>query len=354
MSGTVPPPPPGSDGWPSTVPPAVPPTSPAAGVRRVASAYQRPAVVDPAADVPLQQVTAPAPTTPPAGSTTVHAPVPPPPDAGTTSPQPSFAPHQPTQQIPPAAPYAAQGAPYPPAYASRPAYAAQPAPVPPASAAATQVQQPVYAQQPAAPPPPAGYAGPGAVGAPPPPPGPSRRRRRLSAGWIAFIAVDAVLIITMVVLAVQIFGSPSPTASDTGGTPVASQEPSPSASEEAPMQGEVLAHFAAPSQNITCSVYADGASCGIAQLNQQPAPTEGCDGTTGYVVTVDGEGQVAQPCVPADEQPEAAGDDVDVLDYGDSITEGDYTCTSEETGMSCTHDPTGKGFSLARAGIGTS
>ncbi|MCZ2261909.1 hypothetical protein [Isoptericola sp. QY 916] len=195
---------------------------------------------------------------------------------------------------------------------------------------------------------------PAAVGAPPPPPAAPRRRRRLSAGWIAFIAVDVVLIVTMVVLAVQMFGAPSPTAPQAGGAPVASQEPSASASEEAPMQGEVLARFAAPSKNITCSIYDDGVSCGIAQLNQQPAPMEGCDGTTGYVVTVDGEGKVAQPCVPKDQQPKAAGDDADVLEYGDSITEGDYTCTSEDTGMSCTHDPTGNGFSLARAGIGTS
>ncbi|MEU2199517.1 hypothetical protein [Isoptericola sp. NPDC019482] len=162
------------------------------------------------------------------------------------------------------------------------------------------------------------------------------------------------LIVTMVVLAVQMFGAPSPTVPQADGAPVTSQEPSPSASEAAPMQGEALAHFAAPSQNITCSIYADGASCGIAELNQQPAPTEGCDGTTGYVVTVDGEGDVAQPCVPKGEQPTKAGGDVDVLEYGDSITEGEFTCRSEDTGMSCTHDPTGNGFSLARAGIGAS
>lgn len=347
MSGTVPPPPPGTDGRPPSLPPSVP--SPAGGVRRVASAYQRPAAVDPRAEVPLQQVTAPAPATPPAGASTVHAPVPPPPDAGATAPQappqPAYQPAaQHTQQLPPAVP-SAPPASAPPAYTAQPAYAPQPSYAPAPAAAATQVQQPVYAQQPAAQ---AGYT------APPAPPAPPRRRRRLSAGWIAFIAVDAVLIVTMVVLAVQMFGAPSPTAPQAGGAPVASQEPAPSASEEAPMQGEALAHFAAPSKNITCSIYADGASCGIAQLNQQPAPMEGCDGTTGYVVTVDGAGEVAQPCVPKGEQPTAATDDVDVLEYGDSITEGDFTCRSEDTGMSCTHDPTGNGFSLARAGIGTS
>ncbi|WP_139820981.1 hypothetical protein [Krasilnikoviella flava] len=340
----------------------MPPTSPAAGVRRVASAYQRPTVVDPWADVPLQQVTAPAaaappprpepaaaaPTTPPAGAATVHAPVPPPPEPAVAA-QPTYPPaHQATQQIPPTPAYSPQAAPYPPAYSAQPAYAAQPAPVPPA--AATQVQQPVHAQQATATHAPAGYAAPAAA----PPPAPPRRRRRLSAGWIAFIAVDVVLIAMAVVFAVQIFSSSSPDAPAADAGTVASPTPSASASAQEPMQGEVLAHFAAPSKNIACSIYADGASCGIAQLNQQPAPTEGCDGTTGYAVTVDAEGTVAQPCVPANEQPEAAGDDVDVLDYGDSITEGDYTCTSEETGMSCTHDPTGKGFSLARAGIGTS
>jgi len=372
MSGTVPPPPPGSDGRP----PSVPPSSPAAGVRRVRSAYQRPAVVAPEAVVPLQQVTAPAPATPPAGAATVHAPVPPPPDAA-----PAPAP-QATQQFAPAAAPAQQAASYPPAPTAGPGYPTQtahptqagypaqgystqgyptqgypaqaprPAAVPPATAA-TQVQQPVPAAPPAGAQPPAGYAASSAAAPPPPPP--ERRPRRLSAGWIAFIAVDVVLIAMAAVFAVQIFNSSSPTATKAGGDTVATT-PAPSASEEPaePMQGEVLARFAAPSKNITCSVYADGVSCGIAQLNQQPAPTEGCEGTRGYVVTVDAEGTVDQPCVPASEQPKAAGGDVDVLEYGDSITEGDFTCASDETGMSCTHDPTGKGFSLARAGIGTS
>ncbi|MGF0116242.1 hypothetical protein ACQFYA_07925 [Promicromonospora sp. Marseille-Q5078] len=194
------------------------------------------------------------------------------------------------------------------------------------------------------------------MGAPPPPPRAPGRRRRLSGGWIAFIAVDVVLVVAMVVFAVQMFTAPSPGGAQAGADTAASPTPSASASAsaEAPMQGEPLAHFAAPSTNITCSIYADGASCGIAELNQQPAPTEGCDGTTGYVVTVDADGKVAQPCVPAKDQPKAAGGDVDVLDYGDSITEGDFTCRSEDTGMSCTHDPSGNGFSLARAGIGTS
>ncbi|MFE6969639.1 hypothetical protein [Isoptericola sp. NPDC057653] len=365
MSGTVPPPPPGHDGRPPTVPPA-------AGVRRVASAYQSPSAVDPMAEVPLQQVTAPAAMAAPAAPT-AHAPVPPPPDAApSTTPAPPV--YQPTQQIPPAS-YGQQPsyAPAPPSVpAGQPGYPAQPGYAAPTGyqsgyepayqggyqaaqaqpVAATQVQQPVYTQPaPAAQPP--GGAYPGAGAAVPPPPEPPRRRR-LSAGWIAFIAIDVVLIALAAVFAVQILTSSSPNPPDAGADAVTTPAPSVSASEDAPMQGAALAKFAAPSKNITCTIYADGVSCGIAQLNQQPAPVDGCDGTTGYVATVDSDGNVKLPCVPTDQQPKKAGGKVDTLDYGKSLTEGDFTCTSEQTGMSCTHDPTGKGFSLARAGIGQS
>ncbi|MFD6177845.1 MULTISPECIES: hypothetical protein [unclassified Isoptericola] len=341
MSGTVPPPPPGHDGRPPTVPPP-------AGVRRVASAYQRPSAVDPMAEVPLQQVTAPSVAAAPPAPT-AHAPVPPPPDAAPSvpaSPVPAPA-YQPTQQIPPAS------------YGQQPAYAPAPAAAgagyesayqaTPASVAATQVQQPVYAQPAPAPPAPGGtYPAGGAVPPPPQPP----RRRRLSAGWIAFIVVDVVLIALAAVFAVQILTSSSPNPPEAGADPITTPTPSVSASEDTPMQGAAVAQLASPSKNITCTIYADGVSCGIAQLNQQPAPVDGCDGTVGYVATVDSDGQVELPCVPASQQPKTAGGDADVLDYGESRTEGDFTCTSEKTGMSCIHDPTGKGFSLARAGIG--
>lgn len=342
MSGTVPPPPPpGPDGMPSSVPPAT-------GVRRVTSAYHRPA----------PEAGAPSPTDPaPQAGQHVHAPVPPPPqDPG-------------TQQIPPvpAAPGPAAGAPtYPPSGGQTPAGGTPPAYAQPAYAAPTQVapaqpayaaapQQQAYAQPPhaAVPPPGAGAAPAAAAGVPPEEP---RRRRRLSAGWIVFIVVDVVLIVMALAFAVQVLSS-SPGDDTAGGTvPGASSTPTAPAtpSEEEPAEGAQLAAFASPSGNITCTMFENAATCGIAELDQQPAPVEGCSGTTGYMVTVDGEGQVSLPCVATKDQPKAAGKGADVLAYGDSRTEGDFTCTSDETGMSCKHDPSGRGFSIARAGIRTS
>jgi hypothetical protein len=164
-----------------------------------------------------------------------------------------------------------------------------------------------------------------------------------------------------VVFAIQIFGGDSPSmepaapgtaAEATQGAGEQGDDDATQDEEDQASDAEVLAEFASPSRNITCQITSAGASCGIAQLNQQPAPVEGCDGTTGYVVALDAEGQVSLPCVPASEQPKKAAKRMAVLEYGDSITEGDFTCSSADTGMSCTYDPSGRGFSLARAGIG--
>jgi len=200
--------------------------------------------------------------------------------------------------------------------------------------------------------PPPAYGG---TPAPPPPPGGGKRRRRLTPGWIAFIAVDALLIVAAVIFAVQIFGAPPVRNADTAegpGTQATAQatEPAPEKTEKP----KPLAQFASPSRNITCSIFDDAVTCGIAELDQQPAPVENCSGTTGYVVTIAGaDGKVAVPCVEARDKPKTAGKKMDVLDYGESVTQGDFTCTSAESGMQCRHDPSGSGFSLARAGIGT-
>jgi hypothetical protein len=193
----------------------------------------------------------------------------------------------------------------------------------------------------------------------PPGPGGRQRRRGLSPGWIAFIAVDALLIIVAIVFAVQIFGGEplrsneaGAGASESAAAPQGDASPAPS-DAASPAPAEVLAEFASPSRNITCQITSAGASCGIAELDQQPAPVEGCDGTTGYVVSIDGQGQVALPCVPSSDQPKKAGGNMDVLEYGETLTEGDFTCSSSENGMQCQYDPNGRGFSLARAGIGT-
>ncbi|WP_345293396.1 hypothetical protein [Isoptericola chiayiensis] len=277
-------------------------------------------------------------------------------------------------------------APIPPAPTERSAPVQSPAPAPapvraPSYPAGTQQwapQAPPPApaphghQQPSAPPQspqqygytPQQYAYQQAGGPPPttqsPAVGDDDRRRRLTPGWIAFILLDVVLVVVMVVLAFDLLGGPDDSgeqdpvagASQDAGTDTSGED---GTGDEAAQDaaGEQVAEFASPSRNITCQVYENEVSCGLAELDQQPAPVEGCDGTTGYVVTLDSEGKVALPCVAKGDKPKTAPKKTSQLAYGDSRTDGDFTCTSEQDGMYCEHDPTGNGFSLARAGVGT-
>ncbi|WP_277212494.1 hypothetical protein [Isoptericola croceus] len=212
-------------------------------------------------------------------------------------------------------------------------------------------QQYAYQQASAAPPP--------GTAQNPAAPAPSRRTR-LTPGWIAFIAVDAILIIVAIGFAFNALRGADAPAVDAGTDPdaVASQDAQGDADEgdadvDVADPGASVAQFAAPSRNISCEIFENQVSCAIAELNQQPAPVEDCDGTTGYVVTLDEEGTVALPCVPGSDKPKKAPKKRDQVAYGDSVTEGDFTCSSRQDGMYCQHDPTGKGFSLARAGVGT-
>ncbi len=184
------------------------------------------------------------------------------------------------------------------------------------------------------------------------PPEPERARRKLSPGWIAFIALDVLLVVAAIVFAVSLFNSPdnSPTGD---GTPAAEQSAEPSAETGLETAGGPgVETFAAPSLNITCTISEDAATCGIAQLDQKPAPDDSCGGASGYVAKVDPSGNVTQPCVGKKEQPKAAPADTAKLEYGQTKKVHGFTCTSAETGMTCTADSTGTGFSIARAGIG--
>jgi hypothetical protein len=312
-------------------------------------------------EVPAQREPAPEAGPPTAALPPVELPGAPTAPAFHTAPQQPYPPHQPypPQQPYPPAPQHQPAPPYPhqpaPPYPQQPAgaapapYGGQPQPGYPA--AHGYGQQPGHGQQPHA-----GYAqqpghaptGAAAVGGAPGPDEQPRRRGRLSAGWIAFILLDVVLIAAAVVFAVNLFSGPAPrTAADdeAAAAPSAGASAAPAA---------VLAEFAAPSGNISCTITEDAVTCGIATLNQQPAPVEGCEGTTGYVVRVQAsDGKVSLPCVAAPDQPQPAPGGLDRLAYGESITRGQFTCTSEKTGMQCKDDESGRGFTVAKAGIGT-
>jgi hypothetical protein len=386
MSGTVPPPPPpgpapqepGAER--SQEPRQAPPSFAPAGARPWSAA-------SPASPAAAPTAATPAPAADPQATQVhhgVHAPVPPAPSSSAPgagqataafSPRsaPGTYPAQPTAAYPPQGAYAPQPTAAQPTAAQPPV--AQPTaaypPAPPAAQRATApARQPAYSQP--APAPGYGYAPQQhAYAASPAPapqapraaPGPATTqnpavgrssRRRLSPGWIAFIAVDVVLAVVALVFVVQALGgSDVPTVSTPSDTPAAVQQDDAAAEEEAAGGfGAQVAELRSPSRNISCQIFEAGVSCGIAELNQRPAPVEGCDGSSGYVVALDAAGDVALPCVA--EKPKKAPKKLDELAYGESVTEGDFTCTSEQDGMYCRHDPTGNGFSLARAGIGAS
>jgi hypothetical protein len=167
---------------------------------------------------------------------------------------------------------------------------------------------------------------------------------------LALGSVVGALVVVAVVLGFTLFGG----GSGAGPASAASSpRPSETTSHRIGSGGGSARTFSSPSRNITCEVSADEARCGIADLSEKPAPVQGCDGTVGYVVEVGRGGKVAAPCVPSNQQPYAAGGSVTLLAYGKKITVGDLVCKSEKTGVRCSDKSSGKGFTLARAGIGT-
>lgn len=189
-------------------------------------------------------------------------------------------------------------------------------------------------------------------------------RSGLGPGWVAFIVVDVILIAVVGFMALTVFGGgdDEPTQPGAATTQEAAEESEPAETTTsgdsepttpAPDRpGGTPTTVASPSRNITCTIDADGARCGIAELASAPAPVDSCDGTIGYVYQVGADG-ITTPCVSRDDRPVPAGSNVAVLDYGQSVQQFGFTCESAETGMSCSDDATGRGFRLARAGAST-
>ncbi|WP_369371640.1 hypothetical protein AB1046_23240 [Promicromonospora sp. Populi] len=264
MSGTVPPPPPPPGGGPDEElgapsqeqhPPTAPTPAQQAPVQRVSAATRKPPAISPASQ--FSQAVTPAPAAP--GAPVVQSVHKGGGDQGTqqqqyypeqyqqgyAQPQPGYAPPQPQQgQYPPQG-YQPQG--YQPQGYQPQGYQPQ---------GYDQYGQPVYAAQSG------GY-----------PPEPGNERRKLSPGWIAFIVLDVLLVVAAIVFAVSLFRAPDDTQTgNTDATAGQSAEPSAETGLET-AGGDDVEVFAAPSLNITCTVSADAATCGIAQLNQPPAPT---------------------------------------------------------------------------------
>ncbi len=182
-------------------------------------------------------------------------------------------------------------------------------------------------------------------------------------GLTTFLVVDAILVVTFLVLLVMHLVNSADGA--TGGrgdqaaadpTPVATGSAAPETTPEAtapsvPTDNQALTEFVLPSGNIWCSMTETSATCAIGQHSfAPPTPPPGCTGIVGPVFTVTADEGATQPCVP--EVPPRP-DDAPVLEYGQASTIGEITCHSSRNGATCRHNPTGEGFSVARAGYTT-
>ncbi len=178
----------------------------------------------------------------------------------------------------------------------------------------------------------------------------------------ALVVVDVVLIGIAIAMAAQLFSGPSSNQVADDRTPAASSpapDSEPDGSESQEPDAEDLADitgaetFTTPTGNIICTISSTGVVCSIAKLNDTPQENpNGCEGFIGYVVELRSSGTTL-PCIPKAELPVAAGDGIEVLEYGDSKTVNNFVCESSNTGMVCEDSNSERGFKLARAGITT-
>lgn len=184
----------------------------------------------------------------------------------------------------------------------------------------------------------------------------ARTRASLSpSGLATFVVVDAILVLTFLVLLVlHVVNTPSgrPVAgAEPGATSSATPEPETTPEVTAPVappDNAELTEFVLPSGNIWCEMTEDSATCAIGSFSfTPPDPPAGCTGIVGPVLVVTAAEGASTPCVP--EVPPRP-DDAPVLEYGQASTIGEMTCHSSRNGATCRHNPTGEGFSVARAG----
>jgi hypothetical protein len=167
-----------------------------------------------------------------------------------------------------------------------------------------------------------------------------------------FVIVDAVLVLTFVVLFVMHLASspsaPPVSAPVTTSTPTDEPETTPEPSSPAdPAENEGLTEFVLPSGNIWCTMTETSATCTIGTFSYVPPADPECAGVIGPVLTLSEGEPASMPCVDAEPpRPEGAA----VLEYGQASTIGDVTCHSSRNGATCRHNPSGAGFSVARAG----
>lgn len=183
----------------------------------------------------------------------------------------------------------------------------------------------------------------------------------LGRGVRVFLAIDAVLVIGVIVAAAVILsggsddtagdGGPADMSAATSATATAGASDGATGTTGGATSIEAQS-FASPTGNISCTMSIDGVTCSIAHITFAPPAVEGCTGSTGHVIVLNTADGVTTPCVEGPD-PAVASADTLVLEYGRTQTVGPYTCTSASNGMSCVVDETRAGFRVATAGLAT-
>lgn len=176
--------------------------------------------------------------------------------------------------------------------------------------------------------------------------GGDQRKDKLGAGWISFIVVDALLVITAVVMAVTMFGSDG-----SDGDPEA--QPTTTVQEPVAVGPDTTVQeaFKSPTGNITCEMSEASATCVIKET-KPPADVQ-CGASDWYRVALDANG-VTTTCVTSAEQAGVTTSTASVpsFEYTEPAKQvGEFSCVSSDLDMSC--DGGGAGFSINKAGIRT-
>ena len=182
-----------------------------------------------------------------------------------------------------------------------------------------------------------------------------RGRWGLSPAMTTFAVIDAILVVTFVLLVILLRPfSGSKAAAPSASTTSVSSSPAPEMTPDAtvppsPTDPTDLKVFRLPSGNIWCEMTDTSATCTILRFTYTaPDPPAGCSGTAGNVFTVVAGHEAKFACVGG--EPPAVPKGAPTLEYGQASTVGEMTCHSSTNGVTCRHNPSGVGFSMARAG----
>ena len=134
----------------------------------------------------------------------------------------------------------------------------------------------------------------------------------------------------------------SSSGSDTSTSATPSVSPAPANA----ISASSASRFQSPTQNISCEIYDDRASCSIYARDYGDAGLEDCDGTYFSM-------EIRDSASPACGSEFATDGMAMTLEYGESVKSEGFACSSADDGMRCWNQSNGHGFKIAREGYST-